>query len=215
MLSARPQALLESDPTITGFKVGINAGQSAGQTIFHVHIHLIPRRDGDVENPRGGVRGVIPLKALFVRKPKAEYVDQDDDFETADKVIAQTNKMATQMFEAFEEANKTGQAGELAPTYIEKYDLDQPDTVQSSGFTAKGQTVVLPDFAHKSHRFICVDVETSNEKPSSICQIGLAFVSEAGEISSHSLLIDPEDNFLPSYLDGRRLYVHFVLMLPL
>ena len=65
MLSARRQSLLESDPTITGFNVGINAGQSAGQTIFHVHVHLIPRRDGDVENPRGGVRGVIPNKQSY------------------------------------------------------------------------------------------------------------------------------------------------------
>ena len=65
MLSARRQSLLESDPTITGFNVGINAGRSAGQTIFHVHLHLIPRRDGDVENPRGGVRGVIPNKQNY------------------------------------------------------------------------------------------------------------------------------------------------------
>lgn len=65
MLSASRQSLLESDPTITGFNVGINAGQSAGQTIFHVHVHLIPRRDGDVENPRGGVRGVIPNKQSY------------------------------------------------------------------------------------------------------------------------------------------------------
>lgn len=138
------------------------------------------------------------LKALFAKTSKAEDVDQDDDFETAEEVIARTNKMTMQMFEEFEEANKTGQADELAQKYIEKYDLDQTQTVQNSDFTIKGQTVVLPDFAHKSHRFISVDVETSNEKPSSICQIGLAFVSEAGVISSHSLLIDPEDNFSPT-----------------
>ena len=41
---------------------GINAGASAGQTVFHVHVHLIPRRHGDVVDPRGGVRGVIPSK---------------------------------------------------------------------------------------------------------------------------------------------------------
>lgn len=103
--------------------------------------------------------------------------------------------MAMQMFHEFEEANKTGQAEELTKKYIEKYDLDKPETVPNSGLMAKGRTVVLPDFAHKSHRFICVDVETSNEKPSSICQIGLAFVSDVGVISSHSLLIDPEDSF--------------------
>jgi len=45
--------------------VGINAGESAGQTIFHCHVHLIPRRDGDVAEPRGGVRGVIPEKQKY------------------------------------------------------------------------------------------------------------------------------------------------------
>ena len=43
-----------------GFNVGININEAAGQTVPHVHIHLIPRYDGDVEEPRGGVRGVIP-----------------------------------------------------------------------------------------------------------------------------------------------------------
>lgn len=50
------------DPSVTGFNIGINCGASAGQTIFHCHIHLIPRRDGDTHTPRGGVRGVIPDK---------------------------------------------------------------------------------------------------------------------------------------------------------
>jgi ATP adenylyltransferase len=54
--------LSESDRTITGFNMGVNSGESAGQTIFHAHIHLIPRRHGDTPNPRGGVRGVIPGK---------------------------------------------------------------------------------------------------------------------------------------------------------
>lgn len=54
--------LEESDPSITGFNIGMNSGVSAGQTIMHSHIHLIPRRDGDTKNPRGGVRGVIPGK---------------------------------------------------------------------------------------------------------------------------------------------------------
>ena len=48
------------DPTVTGFNVGVNIGKSAGQTIFHAHVHLIPRRNGDTPEPRGGVRGVIP-----------------------------------------------------------------------------------------------------------------------------------------------------------
>jgi diadenosine tetraphosphate (Ap4A) HIT family hydrolase len=57
--------LLEQDPTITGFNVGMNCGVSAGQTIQHAHIHLIPRRDGDTPHPRGGVRGVIPDKMSY------------------------------------------------------------------------------------------------------------------------------------------------------
>lgn len=48
-----------------GFNVGINVGEKAGQTVNHVHIHLIPRYDGDVEEPRGGVRGVIPNKQKY------------------------------------------------------------------------------------------------------------------------------------------------------
>jgi len=57
--------LLQNDSSISGFNVGMNAGAAAGQTIFHCHIHLMPRRDGDVENPRGGVRGVIPSKQHY------------------------------------------------------------------------------------------------------------------------------------------------------
>lgn len=53
---------LAADETITGFNIGVNCGASAGQTIRHAHIHLIPRRDGDTPRPRGGVRGVIPEK---------------------------------------------------------------------------------------------------------------------------------------------------------
>ena len=52
--------LLSEDISITGFNIGVNDGEDAGQTVMHCHIHLIPRRKGDVKNPRGGVRGVIP-----------------------------------------------------------------------------------------------------------------------------------------------------------
>ncbi|HML54656.1 MAG TPA: HIT family protein [Solidesulfovibrio magneticus] len=57
--------LAEDDPRITGCNIGMNSGASAGQTVFHVHIHLIPRRDGDMENPRGGVRSVNPGKMHY------------------------------------------------------------------------------------------------------------------------------------------------------
>ena len=52
--------ILEKDPTVDGFNLGVNCGETAGQTIFHTHIHLIPRRKNDTPHPRGGVRGVIP-----------------------------------------------------------------------------------------------------------------------------------------------------------
>jgi len=65
LLRQRKEELQRTDTTITGFNVGINAGHSAGQTVFHCHIHRIPRRNGDVEEPRGGVRGVIPSKQRY------------------------------------------------------------------------------------------------------------------------------------------------------
>ena len=62
------EKLQNVDKTITGFNVGVNIGKDAGQSIMHCHIHLIPRRRGDVEDPRGGVRGVIPEKQKYKRK---------------------------------------------------------------------------------------------------------------------------------------------------
>lgn len=53
------------DPSISGFNIGINNGKDAGQTIFHCHVHLIPRRKGDVEDPTGGIRNVIPGKGNY------------------------------------------------------------------------------------------------------------------------------------------------------
>lgn len=57
--------LMSVDPTIDGFNLGFNDGTSAGQTVMHAHVHLIPRRTGDVAEPRGGVRGVIPGKQSY------------------------------------------------------------------------------------------------------------------------------------------------------
>ena len=56
------------DPKVKGFNIGTNAGKISGQSILHCHIHLIPRREGDVENPQGGVRSVIPSKQHYKRK---------------------------------------------------------------------------------------------------------------------------------------------------
>lgn len=56
---------LENDYTPDGFNIGINYKEAGGQTIPHAHIHIIPRYEGDVKNPRGGVRGVIPNKRIY------------------------------------------------------------------------------------------------------------------------------------------------------
>ena len=61
--------ILSKDVNVKGFNIGTNAGKIAGQSIMHCHIHLIPRREGDVENPQGGVRSVIPNKQHYKRKP--------------------------------------------------------------------------------------------------------------------------------------------------
>ena len=53
------------DESITGFNIGMNIGKDAGQTIFNCHIHIIPRRQGNTPNPKGGVRGVVPLKQKY------------------------------------------------------------------------------------------------------------------------------------------------------
>ena len=62
------EKILKQDSSVKGFNIGINAGKVAGQSIMHCHIHLIPRREGDVENPQGGVRSVIPKKQHYKRK---------------------------------------------------------------------------------------------------------------------------------------------------
>ena len=65
LLKKLKDEISENDPTVTGFNIGMNCGEDAGQTVFHCHIHLIPRRKGDVENPRGGVRHLIPGKGYY------------------------------------------------------------------------------------------------------------------------------------------------------
>ena len=62
------EKILKLDSSVKGFNIGTNAGKVAGQSIMHCHIHLIPRREGDVKNPQGGVRSVIPRKQHYKRK---------------------------------------------------------------------------------------------------------------------------------------------------
>jgi diadenosine tetraphosphate (Ap4A) HIT family hydrolase len=64
-LVAKGQRICEELHRPDGYNVGINVGAAAGQSIAHLHIHVIPRYWGDVENPKGGVRGVIPAKKLY------------------------------------------------------------------------------------------------------------------------------------------------------
>lgn len=65
LLDQQRTLILENDQTVTGFNSGTNSGEDAGQSVFHCHIHLIPRRKSDTGNPRGGVRGVIPDKQFY------------------------------------------------------------------------------------------------------------------------------------------------------
>ena len=68
ILKNQKRELKQLDKEISAFNIGVNIGRDAGQSIMHCHIHLIPRRKGDVEDPRGGVRGVIPEKQKYNRK---------------------------------------------------------------------------------------------------------------------------------------------------
>ena len=65
LLVIQKEELMANDSLITGFNLGINDGADSGQTVMHCHVHLIPRRKGDMHNPRGGVRGVIPEKQSY------------------------------------------------------------------------------------------------------------------------------------------------------
>jgi len=59
--------IIDEEFSPDGYNIGVNIGPAAGQSIFHVHIHIIPRYKGDVENPQGGVRHVLPKKAHYKR----------------------------------------------------------------------------------------------------------------------------------------------------
>jgi diadenosine tetraphosphate (Ap4A) HIT family hydrolase len=60
------KAIIEKDHRPDGYNIGMNCGAAAGQTIFHLHVHLIPRYVGDAADPRGGVRNAIPGEGIYV-----------------------------------------------------------------------------------------------------------------------------------------------------
>ena len=62
---SKAKSLIEEHLTPDGYNIGMNCGEYAGQTIFHFHCHIIPRYKGDIANPAGGVRGVIPDKMKY------------------------------------------------------------------------------------------------------------------------------------------------------
>jgi diadenosine tetraphosphate (Ap4A) HIT family hydrolase len=64
-LVAQVRGKLASELQPDGFNIGVNDGPAAGQTVMHAHVHVIPRRAGDVPDPRGGVRWVLPGKAQY------------------------------------------------------------------------------------------------------------------------------------------------------
>lgn len=64
-LCEQKAVLQAADASIEGFNIGMNCGEIAGQSIFHCHVHMIPRRKGDVKEPKGGVRHVIPKKGFY------------------------------------------------------------------------------------------------------------------------------------------------------
>jgi diadenosine tetraphosphate (Ap4A) HIT family hydrolase len=66
-LISEEKKLIDEEFQPDGYNIGVNIGPAAGQSIMHVHIHIIPRYKGDVENPQGGVRHVLPEKAYYTR----------------------------------------------------------------------------------------------------------------------------------------------------
>ena len=65
------KSIIDREYNPDGYNVGVNIGESAGQSVPHLHIHVIPRYEGDMEDPRGGVRGVIPHRQKYVKKVRA------------------------------------------------------------------------------------------------------------------------------------------------
>ena len=59
------KVIIDNKHSPDGYNIGVNIGKAGGQSVPHIHIHMMPRYLGDIENPRGGVRGVIPEKRIY------------------------------------------------------------------------------------------------------------------------------------------------------
>ena len=77
-LISNVKIILDKEFNPDGYNIGINEGEAAGRTQHHLHVHLIPRYNGDVENPRGGVRNIIPKKADYI--PQMEKMPSKQDY---------------------------------------------------------------------------------------------------------------------------------------
>lgn len=69
------RTVLDTQQKPDGYNVGVNVGRAGGQSVMHVHVHLIPRYAGDHPNPQGGIRHVLPWKANYPRGPRPEAGD--------------------------------------------------------------------------------------------------------------------------------------------
>ena len=98
------KALLDRKHAPDGYNLGINAGEAAGQTVPHLHLHVIPRTHGDTPNPRGGVRGVIPAKQDYTRAD-TPTPDPSDPFAALPSFVAgEDDPLLTPLREALREA---------------------------------------------------------------------------------------------------------------